>query len=119
MTASFISLCSHKKNYDQAQKYFDSVLQINPAHISCMHQKARMLVAKYAAKSDLAAKSGAQDVLDAAFKVYEGIIQISTEVQLRYDGLVCFVVLYFLICVCCSLALMPRNIYLKLSTMVH
>ena len=70
----------HKNNFDKAQVFFDKVLEINPSHLSCMHHKARMLIAKYAAKSDAAAKSAAQDVLDEAFKTYETIVQMSTEV---------------------------------------
>jgi len=69
----------HKKNYDKSQLYFDKVLEINPDHISSLHQKARMLVAKYAAKGDAAAKSAAQDVLDEAFKAYESVVLKAAE----------------------------------------
>jgi hypothetical protein len=68
----------HKRNYAKAQQYFDKVLEGNPNHIACLHQKARMLVAKYASKGE--EKKSEQATLDEAFKMYEKIVEVAVEV---------------------------------------
>lgn len=83
-------ICSHRSNYSKSQQLFDKILEENPHHIACLHQKARMLVAKYKHGKDKGKGKGEKEsksseqlanaVLDDSFKCYETIIEHAVEV---------------------------------------